>query len=156
MTPVLQTHQPTVAGRHKSLLHTDTSSDQHSNLDIEDILGGCTIWSIDTDSGQRTRARSRIKFDEIATSSIDGFVLLLTLHGSGCKLSNDSGTCTETFTKTIGPITNLTDVDGDIWILWSRSDSELWPKQASAKCPKHVTPINLQDATANQTHRAPG
>lgn len=102
---------------------TDTSSNQDSNLDVENIFGRRTKGTIDANGGKTDRVR--INLDEITTGGAGFLVLLRTFDRGRRHGSDDTWTSTKTFTKLACPVTNLSDVDGNIGILGSRSDGEL-------------------------------
>lgn len=111
--------------------HTNTSTDENSDLGVEDILSGSTIGTINANDGQGAGVGVGIKFDEITTAEGGlGIVLLRGLEGGSSEGLNDRGTSADTFTKTLSPVTNLTDVDGNIGIFRGRGDGEGVPLPA--------------------------
>ena len=111
---------------------TDTGADKDSDFDVEDILSRRTIGTIDTDSRERAGGATGVKFDEVATGTIEAGVLLLALHGVLGHGSDDGRASTDAFTEPTGPVTDLTDVHRDVGVLRSGSDSELMASILSA------------------------
>ena len=108
---------------HCAIAHTNTGTDEYGNLHVEDILGRCAVRAINTDRWESTT--SGIDLDEVTAGTVNTIVLLITFQRSLRHGSDHLGTSTNTFTQSIGPITDLADVDGDVRILGSRGDGEL-------------------------------
>lgn len=110
---------------------TNTGANQDSDFDVEDVLSRSTIRTINSDDGQRTSRAARIELYEITTSAIHVLVLLITLHSGLCQCRHYGRTSANSFTKTLGPITDLTDVNGHIRVFRCRCDGKLHMKRVS-------------------------
>ena len=102
---------------------TDTGTDKDGNFDVEYILCGSTVGTIDANS--RQSAACGINLNEVATSTVDALVLLITLQGSLRHRSNNLRASTNALSQCISPVSDLTDVDRDVRVLRRRGDSEL-------------------------------
>jgi len=108
---------------------TDTSSDKNRNLAIEDILGRCTIRTINTNYGQGAVRCCGVKLNEVTTNANKRILILLlgALHRSLRQSCDHRRARTQALSKTMSPVTDLTNMDRHVWILWSGSDCERMP-----------------------------
>lgn len=66
---------------------------------------------------------SRIKLHEITTAGL-GSILLLAFHGRLSECGNNGRASTDTLSEALGPVTNLTDMNRNIWVLRCRGYSK--------------------------------
>jgi hypothetical protein len=108
--------------------YTNTGTDENSDLRVEHIFSGSTIGTINANDGQGAGVGVGIEFDKVTTAEGGlGIFLLRGLEGSGGKSLDDGRASANTFTETLGPVTNLTDVNGNIGVLGSGGDGEGMP-----------------------------
>jgi len=108
--------------------HTNTSTNENSDFGVEHILSGCTVGTINANNGQGAAVGVGIEFDKVSTAEGGlGIFLLRGLEGSGSEGLDDGRTSANTFAETLGPVTDLTDVDGNIGIFGSRRDGKGMP-----------------------------
>ena len=100
---------------------TNTSTDENSNFHLEDVLGRCTVGTINADDGESSLRVRGVKLYEVSTSE-NRFLLLSTLHGRLGQRRDDGRARANTFTKFLGPITSLTDVNRDVRIFRRRGN----------------------------------
>lgn len=109
----------------KKVILTDTGTNKHSNLSVENVFRRCTVRPVNPHSRKRDRRHVSIQLDEITLIQ----PLFFTLHRS-LRHSLDYGrTDTETLSEGFGPVPNLTDVNGHVWVFGGRGDGELTPKR---------------------------
>src|SRR6266851_2358164 len=115
--------------RYETTSHTNTSANQNGDLHIEDVLSRSTVRSIDSHDRKRTSDGGRIKLNEVSARSPESSrVFLVPFSAFHCGLSKGSHNgrpSTNALAKGLGPITDLTDVDRNVWVFWSRRDSKL-------------------------------
>lgn len=111
---------------------TDTSTNEDCNFRVEDIFSWSTIGTIDTDNRKRTSSRIRIEFNEFTTARerTTLFVLFISLHSCLSDASDNRARGSNTFAEGTSEVTNLTNMDRDIWVLRSRGDSERMPLES--------------------------
>lgn len=103
---------------------TDTSSDQHSNLNVEHILRGRTERTVNAHL-REGKSAAGVELNKVSASRTNFLVLLRALDSSRSHRGDDRWADTETVTKSTREITDLSDVHGNIGILGCRSDGEL-------------------------------
>lgn len=108
-------------GRERS--DTDTSTNEHSNLDVEDILSRSAVGTVNANA--RERAAGRVDLHEVATRAVYTVVLLVALERCLGHRGDDLRAGTKTFSQCIGPVADLTDVNGDVGVLRRRRDGKL-------------------------------
>jgi hypothetical protein len=104
---------------------TNASTDQDRNLTAKNVLRRCSVRAINAYGGQGASSATDIKFYKVTTSSDNTRIFLGALH---CRLghgSNNGRANAETITECARPITDLTDMDRNIWIFGSRCDCKL-------------------------------
>jgi hypothetical protein len=102
---------------------TNTSTNEDSDLGVEDILSGGTVRTVDHDLRERLGA---VDLDEVATRRAELLrLLVLRRERSGGERLDDRRAGTDHVTETVGPVTDLTNVHGDVRVLRSRRDGEL-------------------------------
>ena len=89
---------------------TDTCSDEDGDFVVEHIFGGSSIWAIDAELGHLLAI---LKGNFVHAHRVEAVI------GFGLRGATAKGV-----TKGAGEVTNLADVDGDIWIEGARGDSE--------------------------------
>lgn len=114
---------------------TDTCTDKDGNLGLEDILGGSTIRTIDTNGWERTADSSWIKLNEITSTTneaiLDRLVILLRgLHRGLRNGGDDAGCSPNPLSEGTGEVTNLADVYRDIGVLGGGCDGEGMPLES--------------------------
>lgn len=103
---------------------TDTSANKDRNLTVEHILGRGTVRTVNSDSGKGVGTVG-VKLDKI--SAVAEYVVIFflrTLHGCFGHRSDYGRTSTKAFTESMSPVTNLTNMDGDVRVLGGRGDGE--------------------------------
>jgi hypothetical protein len=108
--------------------HTNASADQNSDLHIENVLSRSAVRTVDSHDRKRAVDTARIELNEISAGTPQRAVFLIpfpTFHGGLCKCSHNRWSGSHTLAKSLGPIADLTDVDGNVRILWGRCDGKL-------------------------------
>jgi len=113
-------------GRKRS--DTNTGSDQNGNLDVENILSRGTERTVDADLG-KTESAAGIKFHKVSTRRCI-LAFLGAFHGSRGHGSDHRWADAKTVAKSTCPVTDLSNVDGDIGIFGGRGDGERVPLEA--------------------------
>lgn len=91
----------------------DAGADEHGDFVVEHVFGGCTIWSIDANGGH---GLSVLQGNFVHAVGIETF-----------KVFGLGGTATECISKCSGEISDLTDVNAEIWIKRTGGNGEWMP-----------------------------
>ena len=103
---------------------TDTSANEDSNFAVEHVLSRSTVGAVNAHVGKG--AASSINLNEVTTGAVDAVILLLAVHGGLGHRSDNLRASTDELSQSIGPVTDLTDMDRDVRVLRRRGDGELW------------------------------
>lgn len=117
--------------RYSVKILTDTSTNEDGDFDIEDILRRSAVGTINTHGRKVTS--SRVDLDEVTAGAIYAVILFIALQRGFSHGGDHLRASTDTLSQSIGPIADLTDVDGDVGILGGRGDGEL--KQNVSRIP---------------------
>jgi len=109
---------------------TNTCTNEDSNFNLENVFSGSTVRAIDPDNRQGTGRACGIKLNEVATGSSVRVVLFVALHGSLSESRDNRRTSADAISESLSPVSNLTDMDRNIRIIGSGSDSEWMPLPA--------------------------
>lgn len=103
-------------------IHTDASTDKYGSLVIKHVSCRSTIGAVDAELRERTREGG----DKVTVgSTMPCLHPLDTPDGGVCDFGHDRAATSETLAESMGPVTDLTDVYGDIGITGSGRDGEL-------------------------------
>jgi hypothetical protein len=91
----------------------NAGADEHGDFVVEYIFGGCTIWSIHTDRGH---GLSVLEGNFVHAVGVETF-----------KIFGLGRTATECISKCSGEISDLADVDAEIWIEGAGGNGEWMP-----------------------------
>jgi len=109
---------------------TDTGTDEDGDFGFEDVFSWSTVWTINTNNGERARVGIGVELNKVTTTFLDQVrlvILLKGLHGS-CRNGLDNGRSgTDTLAESLGPVTDLTDMNRHVGVFGGRSDRERMP-----------------------------
>jgi hypothetical protein len=107
-------------------LLTDTSSNEDRDLAVEHVFCRCAERSINSYNWQWAATVASLYLSEVTTSAKGVLlVLLFTFHSGLGQSSYNRRASAKSISKSTGEVTDLTDVKGDVRILWRRRDCEL-------------------------------
>ena len=127
---------------------TDTGTDEDGDFGFEDVFRGSTVRTINANNGERASAGVGVELNKVTTAFLYRVCLVILLKGlHGCLRNglHDSGSSTDALAKSLGPVTNLADMNRHIRVFGGRGDREL------------SNSISQMDglASTDRTHRMP-
>lgn len=115
--------------------HADTSTNEHGNLGVKDVLGRSTVRPINADL-RKAQSGRRVDLDELAAAFWDSTetfalgvrrTLLHRVHSSLGERRNDVRASTNTLAEGMGKVSDLTDVDAHVRVFRRRGDGKRMP-----------------------------